>query len=532
MVCALMVKHMMNTNRLLLVPQDVDLRKLLRREAARLLQLKGLVPPLSFNQIEGLARELLALLGVKEDFLDFTIVVCGNVAWQKVVAATPFNRRLLLLPQCLKDSKQCRAEIDDLGLICAGCRSCPIDRVLSRAEALGYTTLVAEGTTVAVGLVEEGAVDAVIGVSCMSVLQRSFEPVSRSAVPVIGIPLLREGCVDTLVDEDWLFEEIGQWAPDPSVQPLSVSLLKVEVQDVFSDLSLSHFFPGRNETDRLAKLMMEIGGQRLRPLLAVLAYQAYAPSVNNKLQVALALIVECFHKASLIHDDIEDGDDFRYNRQTLHRSHGVPVAINVGDYLIGKGYQLLAALPVPPQVLAQLLGVVASSHVNLSAGQGDDLLFDGLKGTASVGRLLQIFAQKTGEAVKVALATGAIAGGAGSSELEVLSAFSDCFGMAYQIRDDLNEFRNNSRPEHVHHFPFLMALLTEKLIQTKRDVVLDLLASMPMEELYQFIRDEQIDCLAESSLNGFVRQCRQHLDRLQNLKLKLSLYGLMGKIFD
>ena len=54
-----------------------------------------------------------------------------------------------------------------------------------------------------------------------------------------------------------------------------------------------------------------------------------------------ALSIEAFHKASLVHDDIEDDDIFRYGRATLHRQYGVGTAINVGDYLIGLGYRLV-----------------------------------------------------------------------------------------------------------------------------------------------------------------------------------------------
>src|SRR6185503_2935803 len=54
-----------------------------------------------------------------------------------------------------------------------------------------------------------------------------------------------------------------------------------------------------------------------------------------------ALAIECFHKASLVHDDIEDDDTFRYGRETLHRQYGVGTAINIGDYLIGLGYRLV-----------------------------------------------------------------------------------------------------------------------------------------------------------------------------------------------
>ena len=55
-----------------------------------------------------------------------------------------------------------------------------------------------------------------------------------------------------------------------------------------------------------------------------------------------ALAIETFHKASLVHDDIEDDDTFRYGRETLHRQYGVGTAINVGDYLIGLGYRLVS----------------------------------------------------------------------------------------------------------------------------------------------------------------------------------------------
>ena len=52
--------------------------------------------------------------------------------------------------------------------------------------------------------------------------------------------------------------------------------------------------------------------------------------------------IETFHKASLVHDDIEDDDAFRYGAETIHRQYGIPTAINVGDYLIGMGYRLVS----------------------------------------------------------------------------------------------------------------------------------------------------------------------------------------------
>jgi geranylgeranyl diphosphate synthase type II len=59
----------------------------------------------------------------------------------------------------------------------------------------------------------------------------------------------------------------------------------------------------------------------------------------------VAMAIEAFHKASLVHDDIQDDDLFRYGRQTLHRTQGMGPAINIGDYLIGLGVQAGELLP-------------------------------------------------------------------------------------------------------------------------------------------------------------------------------------------
>ena len=221
--------------KILEVPEKALILNRLRKAARELVAERGIVPPANFILITDLAEEVIRRTEIDSRFAEFTMVVCGNEIWRPVVAAIPYNRRLLLLPQCLKSNSNCQAEIDQLGLICAGCQSCQIDSILQKAESLGYATLVAEGTTVAVSLVQEGSVDAVIGVSCMSVLQKSFEPVSRAAVPVIGIPLLFEGCAETDVDSRWLNDELTAYQENKAFCPLSVSALKEKVNRFFTE---------------------------------------------------------------------------------------------------------------------------------------------------------------------------------------------------------------------------------------------------------------------------------------------------------
>ncbi len=516
---------------ILKVPAEAEIRQRMMQEAAKLIREKKLVPPVDFSVIEKLANELTVRAGVAAEYLEFAMVVCGNEVWREVVAATPFNRRLLLLPQCLKNNQNCNATFDKLGLICAGCRNCQIDEILTVAEGLGYATLVAEGTTVAIGLVEEGSIDAVVGVSCMSVLEKSFVPVSRAAVPVIGIPLLHEGCESTEVDKQWLLTEINSFEDNYHLRPLSVSLLKDNVQSFFTEENLNKYFNGApNRTREMAVFSMLQGGQRMRPVLAAMAYSAYAENYNPDVLSAIALIIESFHKASLIHDDIEDHDDFRYDKETLHKTHGVPVAINTGDYLIGKGYELLAGLPVDPKLMQQALRLVSSAHVLLSVGQGEDLLNEKEQIIVAQEELLKIFRQKTGSAVKVAVLLGAVLGGADETEQNILSDFADLFGIAYQIRDDLDEFKNRNEDTLVKDYPMLLSLLKKQIQQGGNGVSVEQLQDK--KYLLQLIEEKQTELKTEQFLDGYVQRIYSTLDQLRNMRLKLGLYGLTGKVFE
>ncbi len=522
---------MKRSNNILKVPSNPKVRELLRKEAAALVTGLKLLPPSSIELLEPLAINLLQKLEISDIYLNFTIVLIGNESWRTIISATPFNRRLLLLPQCLKNDGSCKGTMDELGLICAGCRGCILNDVLNEAESLGYTTLVAEGTTVAIGLVEEGSIDAVIGVSCMPVLQRSFDQVSKAAVPVIGLPLMYDGCTNTNLDYNWLLDEIRLFGENANYRPLSGSVIKSKVHEYFTDKYLQSFFPETGIVESLAKEMMSMGGQRMRPLLAVLAYLSYSGNEEDIILARLSMIIECFHKASLVHDDIEDNSDRRYDTVTMHKKHGVSMAINAGDYLIGKGYLLLSELPLNHNIISKCLGVISLSHVKLTQGQGADIMLDPLDESFTTDQATEIFKFKTGEAIKVALLLGAIAGEAPESELLILGRFSDSFGIAYQIRDDLNEFEEKNENEKINDFPFLMALLNEYSTSANRTNLLWEEKNSSIELFRKNIEMLDLVTKAATILQSYINNCYSALDELQNMKLRLSLYGILGKIF-
>jgi geranylgeranyl pyrophosphate synthase len=366
----------------------------------------------------------------------------------------------------------------------------------------------------------------------MSVLQKSFEPVSRAAVPVIGIPLLFEGCAETDVDNRWLNDELVAYQENEQFRTLSVSGLKEKVKLFFTEETLAETFgSATDQTCQLAIQSMLTGGQRIRPLLTALAYSSYSGNVSDKLMASLSLVVECFHKASLIHDDVEDNDDFRYDTETIHKKNGIPVAINTGDFLLGKGYELLGKLPLEPEKLAACYQLVASGHVALSLGQGADLLASSHKTILPLRQQLEIFERKTGSAIRVALLLGAVAANAPEYDLAILKIFSGYFGMAYQIKDDLDEFRDSNEHTQAADYPLLLSLLAQNSDESSLANFQLTYAENDELKISALIREKEIDRKAEVLLQEFTDKAYRELDKLENLKMKLSLYTVLGKIF-
>lgn len=399
-----------------------------------------LVPPLSLDELEEHVTRILEAEGFPSEWRGFLMVLFNNEVWRDTLAAVPYERRLLLLPQCLRSSAECPAERDDMGLLCQACGRCPIGELQSLAEQLGYLVLVAEGATLVVRLLDQGVADAVVGVSCLSALERSFPQTVANAIPSLAIPLYVDGCADTKADIDWIREMIALSTESGWRQSLDTESLRARVREWFTPDALAETL-GRPEThtEQVAIDWLAGAGKRWRPLLVAVAAQALAEDPAGVLTAVrpLGVAVECFHKASLIHDDIEDNDIRRDGQPTLHVREGVPVAVNAGDLLIGEGYRLIAQSGFAPETRARLAEIAADAHRTLCIGQGEELDAARRDIPPTPARMLEIFRRKTSPAFAAALKIGAVAAGGDAVLCAALDAFSDALGIAYQIRDDI-----------------------------------------------------------------------------------------------
>jgi geranylgeranyl pyrophosphate synthase len=421
------------------VPQEALRRRALEEGVAAYVARERLVPPLTAAEMLAHARAATASENLDDAEAVFAAVLLNNAVWADVVAGIPYERRLLLLPLCLARNEVCRAERDGLGLLCAQCGNCPIGLIQAEADRLGYVSLVAEGTTVVTQLLAGGKVDAVIGVGCMDSLRRMFPIMNAHAIPGQGIPLLTDGCQATEADVAWILRVLRASRQGGVSGVTEIEAVADAVRNWFTCEELAAVLgSAETEAERIGREWLLIGGKRWRPLLTAAVSEALGGARDAIRPAALA--VECFHKASLIHDDIEDQDTERYGVPTVHCRYGVPAAINAGDYLIGEGYRLLAEAAFPDDLRARMVTAAARGHRELCLGQGEELAFSRQPAPVSESAVLRIYERKTAAAFEVAVLLGAIAAGADADTCARLSEFSRAVGTAYQIGDDMEDF--------------------------------------------------------------------------------------------
>src|SRR5690606_23102275 len=161
------------TSHLKLVPPTRELRESLRQACGAVAAKLDKTQPLTKDEMESLARQLLQQQGEPEGYVGWMMVMLASEFWRDQVAAVPPSRRLFLLPHCLKHAEGCPADYDEFGLDCRRCGACSIADFRTTAEDLGYKVLVAEGSPIVMKIIVSGHVDAIVGVACLNVLEKA-----------------------------------------------------------------------------------------------------------------------------------------------------------------------------------------------------------------------------------------------------------------------------------------------------------------------------------------------------------------------
>ena len=463
------------TAHLKMVPGSKQLREELRQSCREMAAgIPRDIPPTK-DQLELVCRKILEDAGQPEGFLGWIMVVLSSEFWSEPIKTIPPERRLFLMPHCLKHAEGCPADYDEFGLACKTCGACSIADFRATAEEMGYKVLVAEGSPIVLKIIVSGHVDAVVGVACLNVLEKAIDKILLAGIPCMAVPLLSSDCRNTSVDEDWVQQMVQVPYEDKQTETRSYLHLMRAANQMFEADSMNQLVPrlrdsaplgqaagqGKSElnpiaaTEAIAHDFLAAGGKHSRPFMTMAVYDAVANTGATLSEGSAvvdgfpdyikrtAMAIETFHKASLVHDDIQDNDVYRYGEETLHRKYGVSTAINVGDYLIGLGYRMVSQdrHEMGAEMAADILDHMADAHLRLSEGQGAELMWrDSSDKELKPIDALKVYALKTSPAFESALYCGLRLAGPCQEYREPVKRFCRNLGVAFQILNDLKDW--------------------------------------------------------------------------------------------
>lgn len=205
---------------------------------------------------------------------------------------------------------------------------------------------------------------------------------------------------------------------------------------------VSSLIPDREPRKHLYRIIsdqLSNEGKGLRPALCLATCSAFGGSEDRALPSAAAL--ELLHNAFLVHDDIEDESDFRRGLLTLHKKHGIPLAINVGDALNAMGVRVLRQNlgSLGPELTARIFDEFDHLSIETIEGQAMELgwIRDNDCTTSDDDYLLMVLKKTSWYSFIHPMRIGALIAEPERSELDAFNRFGCFLGTAFQIQDDV-----------------------------------------------------------------------------------------------
>jgi geranylgeranyl diphosphate synthase type I len=177
-------------------------------------------------------------------------------------------------------------------------------------------------------------------------------------------------------------------------------------------------------------------GKRLRPRLLLQVAQAEGGAIEDALDAAAA--IEILHNYSLVHDDIEDGDELRHGRRTLWAVYGIPQALNAGDAMCAISFLVLmnATARHSGERVLRMVRALHEAHVTMCDGQTLDLAFE--RAThVDLAEYHRMIGAKTAALFGASSELGALCAPCDDEGVLRYRELGRAYGLAFQIRDDV-----------------------------------------------------------------------------------------------
>lgn len=215
--------------------------------------------------------------------------------------------------------------------------------------------------------------------------------------------------------------------------------LRIDIEAALSE-AIGQATAGHPQLHASASHSLAAGGKRIRPILAIAAFEAVSATTSDRFPFAASSALELIHTYSLIHDDLPamDDDDLRRGVPTLHKAFDEATAILIGDGLQTLAFQLLSEsdkLSAEQKIrMIQYLAAASGFH-GMVGGQYVDITSEGKE--IDLSELQSLHAMKTGALIRASVALGGIAGNASEQQLAALDHYADRIGLAFQVVDDI-----------------------------------------------------------------------------------------------
>lgn len=188
--------------------------------------------------------------------------------------------------------------------------------------------------------------------------------------------------------------------------------------------------------NQMAAYIVNSGGKRLRPLLALLT--ARACGYGGERHIQLATIIEFIHTATLLHDDVVDNSDLRRGRQTANAVWGNPASVLVGDFLYSRAFEMMIELKDLKvlEILARTTNVIAEGEVLQ--------LLNVHNPETSEQQYLRVIRSKTAKLFEAGARLGALVAEQSEQTQSSLAAYGMHLGTAFQLIDDVLDYNADS----------------------------------------------------------------------------------------
>ncbi len=188
--------------------------------------------------------------------------------------------------------------------------------------------------------------------------------------------------------------------------------------------------------NQLSHYIVNSGGKRLRPLLSLMASNAYG--YEGKLHYTLAAIIEFIHTATLLHDDVVDESNMRRGRETANALFGNAASVLVGDFLYSRAFEMMVDLDSMKvmQILAETTNVIAEGEVMQLMNCHD--------ADTTERRYLDVIHAKTAKLFEAATRLGAVLCNRSETEERAMASYGMHLGTAFQLIDDVLDYSSSS----------------------------------------------------------------------------------------